>query len=296
MDMDFFQQRLPQAFDNYLAGFADRIPSIMTGLVVLVLGFLFAKAVRWAVQRICERSVDPLAQRLGIDQSIARFGGLTASRMLATLSGWLVILLAVLGAADILGFHLVSQAVQKAIAYLPTLLTAVAIFLFGVWGADKVKALVSQLTNAIDLSAGRAVGRILSVVVMIFTTITALNVAGVDTSLITNNIQIVLAGLLLAFALAYGVAARAVLRNFLGSYYGNERFKPGMRLRVGEDEGVVEQIDSIRLTLRKEDRLVLIPTNRLVTERIEVLDEGGPTTEHAPGTPRQPEDHNGPFA
>ncbi|MCC6542341.1 MAG: hypothetical protein IT225_08990, partial [Flavobacteriales bacterium] len=71
---------------------------------------------------------------------------------------------------------------------------------------------------------------------------------------------------------------------------------PGMRLRVGEDEGVVEQIDSIRLTLRKEDRLVLIPTNRLVTERIEVLDEGGPTTEHAPGTPRQPEDHNGPFA
>ena len=183
-----------------------------------------------------------------------------------------MVLIAILSAADIMGLHLVSFAVQRAFAFLPTLLTALAIFVLGLWGADKVSRLVSQLSNVVELSAGRIVGRILSVITIVFASITALNIAGVDTTLITTNIQIILGGLLLAFGVAYGFAARDVLSNILGSYYGNERFKPGMYVRIGEDEGVIERIDSVSMTLRKSDRVVMIPSRRLVTERIEVLD------------------------
>ena len=108
---------------------------------------------------------------------------------------------------------------------------------------------------------------------VLFTTITALNVAGVDTTLITSNILVVMAGILLAFGIAYGHAARDVLSNILGSYYGKDRFKPGMRVRVGNDEGVIEKIDSISITIRTHDRLVLLPTRQLITERIEIIAE-----------------------
>lgn len=273
MDMDFFQNRLPQAFNSYAAAFIDRLPAVLTGIVVLVAGFLLARLVRWATQRIGERTVDPLARRSGMDKVIARFGGFTPARLLASIAWWLTALVTVLSAADVMGMHLVSLAVQKAFAFMPTLLTAVSIFVLGIWGADKVSRLVSQLGNVVELSAGRIVGRILAVITIVFASITALNVAGVDTSLITTNIQIILAGLLLAFGVAYGFAARDVLSNILGSYYGNERFKPGMRVRVGDDEGVIERIDSVSMTLRQHDRVVMIPSNRLVTERIEVLDD-----------------------
>ena len=116
--------------------------------------------------------------------------------------------------------------------------------------------------------------------IVVFTVITALNVAGIDTSLITANIQIIIAGLLLAFAISYGAASRTILTNILSSYYGKERFKPGMRIRIGEDEGLIERIDSISFTLRKEDREVMLPTSLLISERIEVLempDEKEPT-------------------
>ena len=76
---------------------------------------------------------------------------------------------------------------------------------------------------------------------------------------------------LIAFAIAYGFAARDILTNILSSYYGKDRFKAGMRVRVGQDEGVIERIDSIAITLRTADRLVLLPTRQLITERIEVL-------------------------
>lgn len=297
MDMDFFQQRLPQAFSAYTAGFIDRLPAILTGLAVLVVGFLLARLVKWSVQRIGERTLDPLSRRSGIDSTIARFGGFTPGRLLASIAWWITALVTVLSAADVMGLDLVSKAVQKAFSFLPTLFTALAIFVLGIWGADKVSRLVSQLSNVVELSAGRIVGRILAGITVIFASITALNVAGVDTSLITTNIQIILAGLLLAFGVAYGFAARDVLSNILGSYYGNERFKPGMRVRVGEDEGVIERIDSVSMTLRKHDRLVMIPSRRLVTERIEVLDvdrveERKPKSEpqHDRGT------HKAPFA
>lgn len=297
MNMDFFQQRLPDAFNTYAGAFVDRIPSILSGLLVLVVGFLLAHGLRWLVQRIGGRTLDPLARKSGLDKVIARFGGFTPSRLLASIAWWLAALVTILGAADVLGLDLVSHAVQKAFSFMPTLFSALVIFVLGIWGADKVSRLVSQLGNMVELSAGRIVGRILAGITIVFATITALNVAGVDTSLITTNIQIILAGLLLAFAVAYGFAARDVLSNILGSYYGNERFKPGMRVRVGEDEGVIERIDGVSMTIRKSDRLVMIPSNRLVTERIEVLDqvryeEPRPKTDHEPVSER----HKAPFA
>lgn len=296
MDLSFFQERLPQAFNTYAGAFIDRLPALFTGLFVLGLGYLLAGGIRWAVHRVGTRTLDPLAQRSGLDRVVARFGGFTAARLLGSIVWWLVILLVILGASEVMGLSLVSRAVEKAFSYLPILLTALAIFVLGIWGADKVSRLVNQLGNLVELSSGRVVGRILAGILVVFASITALNVAGVDTSLITTNIQIILAGVLLAFGVAYGFAARDVLSNILGSYYGNERFKPGMRVRVGEDEGVIERIDSVSVTIRKHDRLVMIPCKQLVTERIEVLDPIRSEERRPVAEKLATEDHKAPFA
>ena len=296
MDLSFFQERLPQAFNTYAGAFIDRLPALLTGVFVLGLGYLLANGIRWAVCRVGERTLDPLAQRSGLDRVVARFGGFTAARLVGSIVWWLIILLVILGASEVMGLSLVSRAVEKAFSYLPILLTAVAIFVLGIWGADKVSRLVSQLGNVVELSSGRVVGRLLAGILLVFASITALNVAGVDTSLITTNIQIILAGVLLAFGVAYGFAARDVLSNILGSYYGNERFKPGMRVRIGEDEGVIERIDSVSVTIRKHDRLVMIPCKQLVTERIEVLDPVRTEERRPVAETLAKEDHKAPFA
>lgn len=296
MDLSFFQERLPQAFNTYAGAFIDRLPALLTGVFVLGLGYLLANGIRWAVCRVGERTLDPLAQRSGLDRVVARFGGFTAARLVGSIVWWLVILLVILGASEVMGLSLVSRAVEKAFSYLPILLTALSIFVLGIWGSDKVSRLVSQLGNVVELSSGRVVGRILAGILLVFASITALNVAGVDTSLITTNIQIILAGVLLAFGVAYGFAARDVLSNILGSYYGNERFKPGMRVRIGEDEGVIERIDSVSVTIRKHDRLVMIPCKQLVTERIEVLDPVRMEERRPVAETLAKEDHKAPFA
>lgn len=87
------------------------------------------------------------------------------------------------------------------------------------------------------------------------------------------TIVVVLGGMLLAFCIAYGSAAREILTNILSSYHGKDRCKPGMRVRIGQNEGVIEKIDSISIYLRTGEKLVLLPTKQLVGERIEVLSD-----------------------
>jgi small-conductance mechanosensitive channel len=275
MNMEHIQERLSAAFSQYIGGMVDALPALLTGAVVLLIGWLFAKVVRAIVLRTSGKTLDKVAESSGMSSVLAKLGGATLSKLVAGLLYALILLVFIMASADLMGLALVTRALESFMAYLPTLLTALTIFVLGLWMGDKVGQLVLTVTESAGLSSGRSIARVLGGVIVLFTSITALNMAGVDTELITSNIQIVLAGILLAFGLAYGFAARDVLTNILSSFYGKDRFKPGMTIRIGQDEGVIKRIDSISLTMDVSGKEVLIPTSKLVTERIEILSDPG---------------------
>ncbi|MCC7501231.1 MAG: mechanosensitive ion channel [Flavobacteriales bacterium] len=276
MDLSLLQASLMQAFQTYLSGIVASLPAVLSGLIVLLIGWVIAKLLRAIVARIVRTAgVDAIAERAGLNAVLGKLGGLTVSKFICGLVYMLTLFIFIVAAADIMHLTGVTNAFNSFFGYLPTLLTALVIFVGGLWGAEKVKDAVSTMTESVGLSGGKAIAKVLFAVIMLFMSITALNVAGVDTTLITSNILIVFGGVLIAFAIAYGFAARDILTNILSSYYGKDRFRPGMRVRIGNDEGVVEGVDSINITLRTADRLVLIPTSVLITERIEVLEDAG---------------------
>jgi small-conductance mechanosensitive channel len=268
-------ERIQHAFQAYIGSLIDALPGLASGLLVLIAGWLLARLVKSIALRMARGArLDEMAQRTGLDKVLGKFGGLTLSKLLAGLLYALTLLVFVVAAADTMGMAGVTSAINRLLGYLPTLLTALTLFVVGLWLADKVKHAVNTLTETAGLSGARIIGQVLYALIALFMTITALNVAGVDTALITSNILILIGSVLVAFAIAYGFAARGILTNILSSYYGKDRFKKGMRIRIGQDEGVIERIDSVSITLRASDRQVLIPTRHLIDERIEILDEG----------------------
>ena len=270
--MSHITDRLAASFNIYLSGIIDSLPTLVAGLIVLIVGWLLAKLVRTIVRRALAGKLDSIVQSTGMNGLFRKLGIHSVGRFTASVFYGAVLVVFVMAAADIMGMERLQAGVAAFIAYLPTLLTALTIFVAGLWAGEKVTSTITALTETMGLNGGRSMARVLGGLVVLFISITALNVAGVDTELITSNLQIILAGVLLAFGLAYAYASRDILTNILSSFYGKERFKPGMRIRIGEDEGVIERIDSISITLRTQDREVLIPTSRLINERIEVLD------------------------
>lgn len=266
--------RVQGALNGTLNTLIDRSPTLLLAALVLLIGWLVARAMRWLIKRLSMVGrLERLAERTGFSKLLVRAGATSLGTLLGVIVFWSVMLGTVMLTAEVLGMTPVINGIERVFAYLPTLFAALAVFVFGFWLADKARFVMGSMGEAMGIGGGKVIGRILFVVILLYITITALNVAGVDTTLITSNILIVVGSLFVAFSIAYGFAARDILANILSSYYGKDRFTPGMRIRIGQDEGVITRIDSIRIALRCGDREVLIPTARLISERIEVLDQ-----------------------
>ncbi|MBK6539761.1 MAG: mechanosensitive ion channel [Flavobacteriales bacterium] len=274
MDLELLKSSLAKAFEQYVVGIINGLPGVISGLIILLLGWLIAKGLRAVVKTTAVRSgLDGLVDKSGFSKVLGKVGVSKVSSLLAGLVYVFVLLVFIVAAADAMHLTGVTNAISALFAYLPTFFTALAIFLAGLWGAELVKEAIGTMMDSVGLSGGRVLGSVVFGLIVLFTSITALNMAGVDTTLVTSNIVVVLGGILIAFCIAYGFAARDILTNILSSYYGKDRFKVGMRVRIGSDEGVIEKIDSISIAIRTADRLVLLPTKQLITERIEVLGE-----------------------
>ena len=274
MDLNTLTNSLSNAFDTHLSGIIASLPSLIGGVVVLLLGWLLAKFLRSLTGRLMKRmQVDAMAQRTGLDVVLGKLGGLELSGLIRGLVYAIVLLVFLLAAADVAGIGMITSAIERFFTYLPILLTALAILVMGLWVAEKARNGSAMMMASLGIGGGKVLSRVAFGLIALFAGITALNVAGIDTTLITSNILIILGAVCIAFAFAYGLASRDILTNILSSYYGKDRLQPGMRVRIGEDEGVIERIDAISITLGTRDRAVLLPCSMLVTHRIEVLDD-----------------------
>lgn len=266
--------RIDAAFSSTIATIVDRSPAVFLAVLVLLVGWLLARLCRWVVRRLSLIGrVEAFSERIGLSPLLQQLKIGSLGELVGRLVSWSVILGAVMLAAEILGMTPVIHAIERLFAYLPTLLAALAVFTFGYWLAEKVRFVLTTMGEAMGFGGAKALGRILFVIILVFLSITALNVAGIDTSLITSNILIIVGSLFISFSIAYGFAARDILANILSGYYNKERLRPGQRVRIGDDEGVIERISGISVTLRRGDRTIHLPSKRLVSERVEVIDD-----------------------
>lgn len=276
MELSPLMDRVSAAFSDYLAAIIHAVPGIAGGLLLLLFGWGLARVLRAFVSRLIHSTgLHSLAEKGGLGRLFGQVGGLAV--VISGLVFWLVQLFFILASAEVMDMKLITEAIHRFFAYLPILLTAAGIFVFGIWAGDKVQRFVSNMGSSMGLAGSRIIGRVLFGIIVTFMSITALNMAGVDTTLITSNITLVLGGILVAFSVSYGFASRDILTNILSSFYGRERYRPGQRVRIGSDEGVIERIDSISIALRTSDRLVFLPTKCLIDQRVELLDESDTT-------------------
>lgn len=266
-------QDLIDSFSSYLAIGVDYAPILFLALAVLIVGWIFAKIVKWIVRRTLKSiKFDAMLEKVGIDKMMAKIKpGLSGAKIIAGLLYWLIMLVFIMASCDVMGVTAVSNAMGAFFAYLPTLVIALVIFMLGAYICDLIKNMVYTAANSIGISGAKAIANIVYYVLFIFVAITALNQAGVDTDIITSNVTLILGSILLAFAISYGIASRNLVKNLLSSYYGKGKFKEGQTVRIGDVQGVISKIDSISITIDTGSSQMVIPSQVLVEEQIEIL-------------------------
>ncbi len=261
-----------ELLSHLLLRLTESLPRLMGALLILLVGWVLAKsAAAFARQLLKKMQLDRLTDRLNEIDIIHRSNvRIELSGLLSTLLYYLLLLVSIVAATDVLGMPALSQLMQDVIAYLPRLVTAMAIVLIGTLLADMLRNMVLSAGESLGIPSIRLIAAFVFYFVFLSVLLSALSQAGVDTRFITANISILLAGGVLAFSIGYGIASRDVVANFLASFYSNERFRVGDRITVDGISGTIIEIDHSSLVLQAEGKKIIIPLSKLTNSSIEV--------------------------
>ena len=259
-----------QTFGQKLMGAA---PSIIGAIVILFLGWLMSKLFASLARQVFKLlRIDQLAERIKATEMLAKANIHTKpSDLIAKFVYWILILLVIITASDTLGWQAVSQEISRFINYLPNLLAGILFFIVGIYLASFIRDIIKGTTGSLGISIGKLVGNIVFYILVILVSLTSLQQAGTDTSIINANFLIIIGTIFGAAAISYGIASKDILANILASFFGKRSFKVGQIIEFNGVKGKILEINSINIVLEKnENEHIVIPAKKLINEEIVV--------------------------
>lgn len=186
------------------------LPRLLLAIIILVVGWLLAKFVRVVVEKALRFvNFNVLAERAGIDGFLQQGGVRTdTTGLLALLVYWLVIIGALIVAFNSLGLEHVTVLLGRIIMFLPQVIVAVLILAFGAYFARFVGQAVTTYCRNVGIEDAELLGRIAQYAIVIFVTLIVLDQLGIGGDILRQSFLILLTGVVLALALAFGLGGQ----------------------------------------------------------------------------------------
>jgi hypothetical protein len=219
------------ALERLQEAFLSVIPALLVLLASLLVGILVGLAVRgifrlvFRLGRVEKSGPSAFGNRLlsaaGVRSSPAQLAG--------TVSFWLAVVAALVVGVSALEPGSLKTILSDAVTFLPRLLAALLLMLIGVGFASIARR--SFLLAAVNagLPWARSGARMIHVFVLAFFAATALDHLGVGRSILVAAFTVVAGGIVLAFALAFGLGARDIARGYLEKRIRAEEEDTGIR-------------------------------------------------------------------
>ena len=186
------------------------VPKLLAVVVILFVGWLVAKLVRSAVKRILTLTqFDRFAQKSGLEAFMNSGNyNLTMSGIISQVMYWLVILLFIITGANALEMTQVATLLQQLAGYLPHIIVAILVVVFGTLLARFVNRLVFAWLHSIKFPHALAVSTSAEYGIQIFSVFVALEQLGIGMQLIYSLFVIVFGAFFLALAIAFGLGGK----------------------------------------------------------------------------------------
>lgn len=263
---------LQQLFADLL-GF---LPNLLGALIILLVGWIVARIFAKVLQRILKAiRIDRLAEKLNEIEMVANSDiDIKPSIFLSKLIYYVLMFIFFIAATDALGMKAVSDLMSNILNnFLPNALAAIIVFVIGIIAADFLKKLVKTACDSLAIPASNLIANVVFYFIFLNILIVTLAQLGIDTSFMETNLSVILAGIVMAFSIGYGLASKPVMSNYLASFYSKGRVRVGSVLRINGMEGKVISVDNASIVIKTKDSKVIVPLSRLNTETFEILQD-----------------------
>lgn len=186
------------------------IPRLLFAVVVVLIGWLIAKVVRFAVIRgLRAVNFQVLTERAGIDNFLRQGGMVTDSTVVfGFLAYWMVILAALVIAFNGLGLSYVTDILSRVMWFVPNLFVALLILAFGAYFAKFVGDAVQTYGRNAGIQDGSLLGKAAQYAILLFVLLIALDQVKIGGDIVRQSFLIILGGVVFALALAFGLAGK----------------------------------------------------------------------------------------
>lgn len=186
------------------------LPRLGVALVVVAAGWLLAKALRFAAVKTLRRfNFHVLTGRAGLDAFLQQGG---TERDTVDVFGlvvfWAVLLGALIVACNGLGLTQVTDLLGRVLLFLPRLLVGLLVLVFGLYFARFVAQSVRAWCRAEGVGDAELLARIAQYAIVAFVLLIAVDHLDIGGGLVQKTFLILLAGVVAALALAFGIGGR----------------------------------------------------------------------------------------
>jgi hypothetical protein len=216
---------LMEATREFLHQTAAFLPRLLLAMLVVAVGWLFAKALRFAVERALRAvNFNVLTERAGTDNFLRQAGmrGDTTT-LFGIVAFWLAVLAALIIAFNGLGLTYITDLLGRVVVFTPKLLITMLIVVFGSYCARFVGNAVQTYCLDAQIPDADMLGRIVRYVIMTFVVMIALSQIEIGGDIVQRTFLIILAGIMLALALAFGLGGRNWAAALLQRWWPQDR-------------------------------------------------------------------------
>lgn len=206
-----------QPFQQLWQGLVMFIPQLVGAFVVFIVGSIIAVAIGKVVADILKRlKFNQIFAKEHLKEALEKANlNVNPAEFIGSIFKWVLIIVSLLAAVDILGFSQFGTFLQSVLAYLPNVLVASFIFVVAVIIADIVAKVLHATVESAQMGSGHYVAIIVKWSVWIFAIMAILLQLGVAPFLLQTIFTGLVAALALAIGLSFGLGGKDVAAGIL---------------------------------------------------------------------------------
>ncbi len=219
MDSKGIVETMKDSFLDLVDGAIEFLPKLLVAILLLLVGMLIARL----VSKLIGKAVDLFENSKPVKKTLQSVGvkSIDIDGIVSLFIRWSIILVFLSAAIDVLELRALSDTFNSLVAFVPNILAAVAVAGLTLFAANAIYDIVLASAKKAHITAHRALANISRVVVLIFGLPLAASQLGMDLTIITDNLTVIVAGIMLAFGLSFGLGGQKIAAKIVEDMYKN---------------------------------------------------------------------------
>ena len=194
----------------FLAELAIFLPRLGLAMLAVITGWVIAKLARFALVRGMRAfNFNVLTERAGIDAFLEQGGiQLDTVEIFGWILYWAILLLALIVAFNSMGLVYVTDLLTRVVWFVPRLFVALLILVLGAYFGRFMGNAVTGYCRAGGIQDAELLGGLVHYAVLVFIVLIALDQMQIGGDIIRLSFLIILAGVVFALALAFGLGGQ----------------------------------------------------------------------------------------